>query len=133
MTAPVLLWIANKGTNAELTITKERDGSFGVDNTRNDRLGKLFEEFPRYSSSVKGCKIAAAKILQEKINWEKVEPESKPVSNPTHFLYTCRNCLVDTHTPINRSNPAATCTPKCHKCGSDSRRVMAYRGVSHGE
>lgn len=66
-----VLWIAKKGTVHELTIFRE-NGLYYVDNVRDRGGSKCWEEFPRMSKSVKGCKISAARIMCERINWVKV-------------------------------------------------------------
>lgn len=70
------LWVANKGTIHELTIFPE-NGGYYVDNVRDRILGKCWDEFPRRSKSVKGCKISATRIMGERINWVKVEEGSE--------------------------------------------------------
>lgn len=71
------LWIANAGTAHELFIFSE-NGRFYVDNVRSSHGSKCWEEFPRMSKTVKGCKISAARIMGESINWTRVKQEPRP-------------------------------------------------------
>ncbi|QEY75769.1 hypothetical protein [Pseudomonas denitrificans (nom. rej.)] len=64
----ILLLIANKGTSHELTISDAGDELYCLDNTP-DRLGKTWYELPRIYRSVRGCKLAAAKLLGEPQKW----------------------------------------------------------------
>lgn len=66
------LLVANKGTAHELFIFEE-NGMFYVDNVSDYRGAKVWPEFPRCSSTVKGCKIKAAKIMCEPQVWSAPE------------------------------------------------------------
>lgn len=63
-----LLLIANKGSTRELTISDSGDGLFWLDNTPG-RMGRHYLELPRVYRSVRGCKLAAAKLMGEPQNW----------------------------------------------------------------
>lgn len=68
------LWIANEGTPHELVIFAE-NGRFYVDNRRDRGGRKCWDEFPRMSKTVKGCKIAAAKIMCAPQKWTQVDQQ----------------------------------------------------------
>lgn len=66
------LFIANKGTRDELTITAQSDGIFQIDNVPGLR-GKAWMEFPRGGKSIASCKATATRIFGEPQVWEPVK------------------------------------------------------------
>lgn len=66
------LFVANRGTSDELTITAQADGTFQIDNVDGGR-GRKWLEFPRGGKSTGSCKATATRIFGEPQEWLTVE------------------------------------------------------------
>ena len=72
LVADKTLFVANKGTRDELTITMLAGGRYQIDNVFS-RTGRAWLEFPRTYATIAACKASASRVFGEPQVWETPE------------------------------------------------------------